>query len=365
MGISEKVVRRLLFRHLSKNGFDSYMISYYGNHVLNDIFRNEEDIPFKKRMWALKRGFCVDKIKIYNLTEDNYRNYLSDYDYYRIFPLNNRYAMWINDKLTMKYTLNKFDEFLPEYYANIDIKGNIMYLMDYPKQITKNAEGIIEILKEKGHLAVKKVAGAASEGFYEFAYSENQYYVNNEPYTFQELEKFILNLRGYLITEFIIQHSLYRKIWNGSVHTLRVQTVKEKGKEPECLFSFIRLGSKKILNAIGSADLGVTANVDRETGEIKSGFLKNENGEWEECTVHPDTKVEIVGRIPHWEYILEKCIEMHEYMGELEYLGFDVIVTDDGFKICEVNSHSGIRAVQRYMPFLQDVKCREYFKKYL
>lgn len=56
---------------------------------------------------------------------------------------------------------------------------------------------------------------------------------------------------------------------------------------------------------------------------------------------------------------------MHEYMGELEYLGFDVIVTDDGFKICEVNSHSGIRAVQRYMPFLQDVKCREYFKKYL
>lgn len=364
MKIIEKIIKKLLFKYLLKKGFAFYMVDYYGNHIINDIFRNEENIPFSKRMWALKRGFCADKIKMYNLTEENYKKYLSDYDYYRIFPLNNRYSMWIDDKLTMKYTLNKFDEFLPEYYANIDLKGNIKYLMDYPKQVDKNVKGIIEVLKEKGHLAVKKVSGAASEGFYELAYN-GDYYVNNEPYTLKKLEKFISNLRGYLITEFIIQHSLYRKIWNGSVHTLRVQTIKENGKEPECLFSFIRLGSKKILNAIGSADLGVTANVNRETGEITSGFLKNEKGEWEETIVHPDTKVEIVGKIPHWEYILNKCIEMHEYMGELEYLGFDVIITDEGFKICEINSHSGIRPVQRYIPFLEDVKCREYFEKYL
>lgn len=350
MKISEKVVRRLWFGYLARHGFNSYMINYYGNHVLDDIFRNKENIPFKKRMWALKRGFCVDKINMYKLTEDNYKDYLSDYDYYRIFPLNNRYAMWINDKLTMKYTLYKYNEFLPDYYANVDIDGTYTYLMDYSEKNSKNIDGIIELLKKKGKLAVKKVAGAAGEGFYELSYYNNEFSVNKGPYSKEELKKFLQELRGYLFTEYIEQHEIYKKIWGKSIHTLRVQTVREKDRPIECLYSYIRWGSKNLMNCVGDVGPGVTAVVNKETGEIAKGFYQNENREWIDCKEHPDTGVDITGEVPHWEYILEKCMEMHEYMNELEYMGFDVIVTDNSFKICEINSHSGIRAVQYEYP---------------
>ena len=109
------------------------MASYYTGHIISDLFVNEEKLSLKQRIWTLRRGFWADKLNFYQLTEDNYRDYLSDFDYYRMHPLNKGgYSRWIDDKLTFKYILSKYNEFLPEYYAEIDLGGNIAWLMDYP-----------------------------------------------------------------------------------------------------------------------------------------------------------------------------------------------------------------------------------------
>lgn len=367
MIIVRKIVNRLLYKWLIKKGFSTYMASDYAKHVISDLFVNKENLSFKQRVWALRRGFLTDKVNFYQLTEDNYRDYLSDFDYCRMHPLNKEgYSRWIDDKLTLKYILSKYNEFLPEYYAEIDLGGNITWLMDGPvNSLEGGIEVVIKFLEKKGKLAVKRVAGSLSEGFYEFEFDGKNYFINSIGYNLSEFKHFISGLRGYLITEFVVQHSWLREIWHETVHTLRIQTVKYNHKKAECLFAFIRMGSHKILHAIGSADLGITANVDRDSGEIRNGFLRNDNGTWVTCITHPDTKKSIVGKVPHWDEIVNKCIEIHEYLGKLEYIGFDVIVTDESFKIIEINSHSTIRPVQYEYPILANERLAGYFKRYL
>ena len=68
---------------------------------------NITDDTIENKLWALQRGFTANRIKLYGLTEENYRFYLSDVDYFMMHPLNNFFAFWINDKVTLKYMFQK------------------------------------------------------------------------------------------------------------------------------------------------------------------------------------------------------------------------------------------------------------------
>lgn len=71
--------------------------------LLEEDWNLSMDIPCEKKIWALQRGFLPSRVKLYGLTEENYHDYLSDIDYYYLHPINNHFAIWINDKLTLKY----------------------------------------------------------------------------------------------------------------------------------------------------------------------------------------------------------------------------------------------------------------------
>ena len=68
--------------------------------------------------WAHERGFTAECASVLNLTDDNINNYLSQYDFNKVWPLNNWARLWVNDKLTLKYTLSsdRLKCYLPKYY---------------------------------------------------------------------------------------------------------------------------------------------------------------------------------------------------------------------------------------------------------
>ena len=60
---------------------------------------DEKAFPVKseeKRKWALEKGFFPGRIELYGLTENNYMNFLPDYQYYMLHPLNNFFWIWLN-----------------------------------------------------------------------------------------------------------------------------------------------------------------------------------------------------------------------------------------------------------------------------
>ena len=67
------------------------------------------------------------------------------------------------------------------------------------------------------------------------------------------------------------------------------------------------------------------------------------------CPKHPDTGTEIAGiKIPHWDLICRKVVEICRMMPELEYLGFDIAVTEDAFNVMEINIHQDLHKVAQH-----------------
>ena len=67
------------------------------------------------------------------------------------------------------------------------------------------------------------------------------------------------------------------------------------------------------------------------------------------CKYHPNTGIKIEGVIPHWQDICNKVIEISSYIFPIEYMGFDIVVTDQSFKILEINTHQICIDIQNTM----------------
>ena len=87
---------------------------------------------------------------------------------------------------------------------------------------------------------------------------------------------------------------------------------------------------------------GVGIAFDFVTGEYVSNFYRY----LEFCPdgvtsfeKHPDTNVTVRGRrLPNWEITRKAVLAICEHFSSLEMFGFDIIITDEGLKICEINS---------------------------
>jgi hypothetical protein len=359
---------KLLFRGLGLSlrlkGYSSYFAQKVVEERWEDIFQNK-NTTLKQKLWAQKRGFLSDKINFYGLTEENFTDYLPDFDYYRLHPINGYFSKWIDDKLTLKYILSPFSKYIPDYYYLIN-KNGITKLMDCPKELGTDKDDIINLLKTKKYLAAKLVSGSFAEGFYKLSY-EDIFYINNKPVDaiaikdlFSKWENIVAG--GYIITEYLHTNSELGKIWNNTPNTLRIMTIRINNKESRIVSAFMRFGTKKTGVVDNASVGGVACRVDIETGRFFDGRVID-NDRLIECKYHPDTKALMEGILPYWNLIKKTISDIGDYIPQLKYMGYDVIITDEGFKIIEINSHQGIKFHQYYCPFFKNQLSSNFFQE--
>lgn len=353
-----KILKKFIYKILRFRKFNSYMANHYANLIVHDICDSENS--FLDKIWTYRRGFLSSRIKNYNLTKENYKDFLSDYDYYKMFPVNGQEMVWINDKLTTKYIYAPFDEFFPEYYFMIN-NGNVTALHNIPRCREYSISDVVEKLKERKVLAFKMEASAAGVGFYRVEYIDDNFIVNGKILSEKEFVKFLSELKEYLVMEYITAHHEIKKYYDRSTGVLRVMVINE-GNHPIIANAHIKVGSH-LTGVLDANDGCITSVVDLDSGEFgKEVFIQN-GFDFIRIEEHPDSKIPFCGIIPRWEYIKKKVIEMAEYTPQLSYLGFDVCVTEDSFKIYEINSHQGISLYQLSYPLLRDNPATEFFKK--
>jgi hypothetical protein len=277
-----------------------------------------------------------------------------------MYPINGKFKMWIDDKLTTKYILYPYREYLPKYYCHINNTSSIIPLID--GDYIKNIADIVDLLKKEKNLALKLTAGTCGAGFYKLSYINNDFFINNNNVNHNELIEFLSRLENYLITEYIMVHSDLRKIYSHSANTLRVMVIKEDGKQPIIANAMMRFGTKESGVVDFSSCGGISSIVDIKDGRYYNA-KKIESNNVVSCRIHPDTKENIEGILPHFELIKEKIIEISKYLSEVRYMGYDVAITDNGFKIIDVNSHQDIDWFQWYYPLLIDNPAELFFKK--
>jgi len=318
--------------------------------VKEDLF-SRNGISLKDKYWAYKHGFLSYRLPQYGITKENFKNFISDYDYRYLRHINNKYRIWLEDKLTVKYICDKHSEFFPEYYYHFSVRNGeqrIIALMDLPEYCDTNIESIFKLVENVGALACKPQRGSQGEGFYKLSYEEGKYYLNHKEATKDQIVKILSNPEDqYFITEYIQQHEVINKIYPGAVNTMRIITFMKDGRTTEIGNAYLRFGSKKTGAVDNMGAGGMFVQVDMETGRFYNGKIITENSILP-CSNHPDTGELIEGYIPNWDIIKEGIIALNKDMPQLEYLGFDVAITQNGMKLPEINRAPGYPKIETF-----------------
>lgn len=344
------IIDRYLWSFRAKlRGFMDYMYRGWKRALREDMHDKHTTAAEKK--WAHERGFLSYHIKQYGLTEDNWRDCLSDRDYKWLRPLNNEYRKLLWDKVTLRYCLDKYRRYLPEYYYHIvprNGKTELLKMPDCPEYLPRSLDGLLELLRERKLLAMKPTVGSHGIGFYRLGFDGGRYTVNGEEKTESEMLDFFSALNDYYnISEYIVMHSALGKIYSQVACTVRIMVINRSGLDPVIENAYFRIGTKStgFTDNIGSG--GVFAYVDEKTGFFHDAEVIKEHV-ISPCPLHPDTGARIEGYLPHWDEVLSVIPEVCRYISPLEYLGFDVVITDSGFKILEINTHQDLHRYPTY-----------------
>ena len=142
-------------------------------------------------------------------------------------------------------------------------------------------------------------------------------------------------------------HEELRKIYPETVNTIRIMAINRDGKTPKIMNAYMRIGSSKTGLTDNVAYGGVFCPVNIEDGHYHDGEQLH-NHVITPCPNHPDTGALIDGYVPLWPEVKKMIEDICLIMPELEYLGFDVAITDKGVKVLEVNRHQDLHRAYAY-----------------
>lgn len=338
--------------------------------TIKEDFFSKNGISLKDKLWAYKHGFLSYRIHQYDINKNNYKNYISDYDYRYIRHINNKYRVWLEDKYTVKYICDRYQEFFPKYYYHFSVRNGekrIIRLMDLPDYCDGTFESVFKLVRNVGALACKPQRGSQGQGFYKLSYQNGKYYLNHEEATEQQIIDILSDGESqYFVTEYIKQHERINKIYDGAVNTLRIITFMRDGKTTEIGNAYMRFGSQKTGAVDNMGAGGMFVQVDMDSGRFYNGKIITENSILP-CAKHPDTGELMEGYIPNWSLIKNGIISLNKEMPQLEYLGFDVAITQDGMKLPEINRAPGYPKIEcfnrktiDYLLYKRKMKMKKY-----
>lgn len=190
---------------------------------------------------------------------------------------------------------------------------------------TANRKDFVSFLRKHGKAILKPVKGGQGRDIFILHTGDLE--------TF-EFEK----CRDYIAEELLIQDKKMKKLNPSSVNTVRVLTFK--GKIIACA---LRIGGdNSVVDNLHSN--GVCAHLDLKTGVIDALCIDNK---MQKYLYHPKTGIKLVGFcVPHWKEIRHIVLQASSLIPEVQYVGWDVAVLENGAAIIEGNRDPGHDVVQ-------------------
>ncbi len=128
--------------------------------------------------------------------------------------------------------------------------------------------------------------------------------------------------KGVLVEELIMQGEEMARLHPASINSVRMQTINMGDGDIRFWYPKVRIGTHG--QFLSSGALGcILAGINMCTGIVQTDGI-NESGQI--IDKHPDTHIPIKGiRIPRWQRLCEKAIEMAERVPTLRYVGWDFV----------------------------------------
>ncbi len=164
------------------------------------------------------------------------------------------------------------------------------------------------------------------------------YDLNSKPVDLKSLYNELSDRNTFLLESHISNEKTLNNISPHSLSTVRIHTLRT-GKKNENIeivgIPFIRFGINE--KEINNAD-SIIARIDVETGNIFGKILNSEYLTPIKSFLHPDTKISVENyKLPFWEEAKEAAIAAARLIPEVNFIGWDIALCDDGAVIIEGN----------------------------
>lgn len=311
------------------------------------------------QMWRL--GFSSDKYYLYNFNSNNPKEYLSDCSSSLARFINQPYDVILNNKLIFEKVLSQYID-VPKNFGFIKNSRVFPLMADLPLD---RAESIINLCQDQA-LVIKPIDGAQGQGIGIMQIIDGQIVLNGIPMGQEEFTAYIKGLDNYIISQYIKQGAFPSSLYPGSVNTMRIlMMVDPISNEPFIAAAAHRIGGKSSMGIDNFSQGGFSANIDLDTGRLGMAACRGDRGQLDWHENHPDTGSQIKGSlIPNWDQIKEKLVFVMKKLPYIRYIGWDVLLTDDGITIIEGNNTPIPRMLQIHEPLLSKPRVKDFYSYY-
>lgn len=213
-----------------------------------------------------------------------------------------------------------------------------------------------DYIKNKSNIIFKPLDAQCGIGIQKYA-------VNESEEENQRIYKEISSIRSGVLEDIIKQHADINKLTPYSINTIRVQTLLVDGK-PEVLNACIRMGRDESQFTDNFAAGGLVASIDLSTGMIFTDAVTKFGEVYE---THPATGTRFKGyQLPCWDKIMQLCKDAALEVPTMPYIGWDVVINDDGsIQFIEGNHDAGAVMHQYPLAVTEGIGIRDTIEKYI
>lgn len=348
-----------------KNGIISFRIDRFAENCVRD-YNLDTEFSEEEKDWFYQRGYYSYQAGFCGMNRENYKNFISEFDFYapRTY-IDRKFVKLFDHKLQTWYLLQPFAKNLPEHFFYI--KDKRIFLLGNTVDIGYKkffVEDIFRLLESKKVLAAKACTGGHSRGFYKFELREGQFFLNRKISSREEFKNLLENFDDYLITEYCLPGKFFRDLIGAeNIAAIRAYLINDPEDGAQLTGIYVRLTTKAGEFAVdyeGTIYCGIDMS-----GKLFSPILRKGSDSVylsEKIEKHPDTGATIAGNVlPDFDDLKKLLSGICNYLVFAKYLCFDIIATDDGYKILEINSHGQVNLLAPFYPFLENEYNRKVF----
>ena len=333
------------------------------------MLRDERKSPYpispRDRMRAWRMGFLSPSYLLYELDrrDRDPSRYVSDrMRYLRLSQLNAPYSAILHDKLLFGEVFRRHRDVLPETLAYVR-RGRVTPRNHGVR--VDSVDAIFDALSRRGRLVLKGVRGWGGSSTIVMEDRRGELLLAGSATTRGAARRSIVARGPQILTEYVEQAAYARNVFPDSANSIRIVTmIDDETQKPFLARAVHRFGGRHTRRMDNFTQGGVAALVDPETGRLQLGIRVLPSGRPEAVERHPDTGAEITGLVvPRWRETVERVLAVARDHPYLPYVGWDVVVTDEGIRILEGNSNSGTDILQVHGPLLADPRIRRFYER--
>jgi Sugar-transfer associated ATP-grasp len=324
-------------------------------------------LPLPKRVALWSRGFLSESGHLYDLADTSKAKFfLTDFERFSLTGQINKEYRWVatNKVLTWVCLQNCSRRIVPVFVAYD--RGRVLF-RGHESLPTCGKFGIIDALRSlPGPLVVKPLAGSGGVGVHFYEFRGGVDYLDGATPTDGRLLQQLNEKQQFIVCPRIEQAEYARNIFPGATNTIRLLTMYDDEQGAAFLACAVhRFGTKMSAPVDNWGKGGLSVAIDTASGVMSRGrrFAFQTSSPWH--SAHPETGIAIEGvAVPGWAAIKDEVLQLASAIPFLPYVGWDVVLADDGIWILEANTRTDVNLLQVHGPLLTDPRVVDFYRRH-